>query len=367
MSGPDYAARRARAWTEARSRDPGASAFLITGPANVRYLTGFTGSNGALLLSAGDPVLGTDGRYRVQAGQECPELDVLLDRQTLPALVGRWQGSCRDGTGDRLAVESPHLSVADYLATAAAVGGPEMLAPLAGVVEALRAAKDAGEMLLIRAACEISDAALADVIPSVRAGQTEREVARRLESAMLELGADGISFATIVGAGENSAIPHHAPSQRPLMAGDLVVIDFGAQVGGYHADETRTFVVGAPADWQLDLHGLVLSAQERARAAAIPGAALLDIDRAARDPIADAGHAEDFDHGLGHGVGLEIHEAPFLGPRAVGMLPDDSAVTVEPGVYLPGRGGVRIEDTVAISDGPSVPITATDRGLTVLG
>ncbi len=367
MSGPDHEARRARAWADVLARDPGVDAFLVTGQANVRYLCGFTGSNGALLLSSSEPVLGTDGRYLLQAGQECPGVELLIDRQTVRALVGRWHAGRSGGPGQRLAVESQHLSVEDYLAMAAAVEGAESLVPVSGIVEGLRAVKDAGEMSLIRTACEISDAALAAVLPSVRTGQTERDVARRLEATMLAMGADGVSFATIVGSGPNSAIPHHAPSLRPLAVGDLLVIDFGAEVGGYHADETRTFVLGEATSWQADLYGLVLSAQESARAAAVAGASLVDVDRAARGAITAAGYGDAFDHGLGHGVGLEIHEAPFLGPRAVGMLPDDSAVTVEPGVYLPGRGGVRIEDTVAISDGPSVPITATDRGLTVLG
>ncbi len=367
MSSPEYHGRRARAWAEVLERDPSASAFLVTGLANVRYLCGFTGSSGVLLLSDADPLLGTDGRYLVQAGQQCPGLDLVLDRQTLAAVVARWKSRTGGSPQGRLALESAHLSVADYVALADAIGGVERLSPLMGVVEGLRATKDEGEMTLIRTACAISDAALSRVVPSIRAGQTERDIARLLESTMLALGADGISFSTIVGAGPNSAIPHHEPTHRPLAEGDLVVIDFGAEVGGYHADETRTFVVGSPADWQVELHALVLSAQEHARHAATAGTDLVEVDRCARGLIADAGHAERFDHGLGHGVGLEIHEAPFLGPHALGMLAGDSAVTVEPGVYLPGRGGVRIEDTVAISDGPSVPITATDRGLTVLG
>ena len=182
-----------------------------------------------------------------------------------------------------------------------------------------------------------------------------------------ERGADAISFETIVGAGPNSAIPHHRPTDRPLQRGDLVVIDFGAEVGGYHADETRTFVVGPPAAWQIDLHALVQAAQARGRDAARAGAELVHIDAASRGVIEEAGHGEEFAHGLGHGVGLEIHEAPMIGPRSTGMLAAGVPVTVEPGVYLPDRGGVRIEDTVFVSAGPCEPLTATDRGLVVLG
>lgn len=360
--------RRQRAWEEARRREPRLTAFLVTGPANVRYLSGFTGSNGCLLVSESAAVLATDTRYEIQAAQECPGLEVLLDRDIVPAVVGRWVR----GGGGVLLVEGDHLSVAGLRRIHQAVSegaeghACEVIA-VEGVVEDLRRVKEPGEMAVLRRACEISDAALAALLPTIQAGQAERDIARRLENLMLDLGADAPSFESIVGAGPNSAIPHHRPSSRCVEQGDLLLIDFGALVEGYHADQTRTFVVGTPSAWQCELHAVVLAAQESARAAARAGAGLADVDRCARGVIEEAGQGERFGHGLGHGVGLEIHEAPMIGPRATGMLDDGSAVTVEPGVYLPGMGGVRIEDTVAISAGPSVSMTATERGLTVLG
>jgi len=204
----------------------------------------------------------------------------------------------------------------------------------------------------LRLACEAADAALADLVNKggLRPGRTEREVGRELESLMLDHGADGVSFETIVAAGANSAIPHHRPTDAVLAAGDLVKIDFGALVCGYHSDMTRTFVLGQAEQWQLDLYQLVAAAQQAGREAVRPGAALRDVDAASRQVIADAGYADCFTHGLGHGVGLEIHEAPGISAAAAGTLLAGSAVTVEPGVYLPDRGGVRIEDTLVVGE-----------------
>ncbi|MFZ1179850.1 MAG: M24 family metallopeptidase, partial [Mycobacterium sp.] len=197
-----------------------------------------------------------------------------------------------------------------------------------------------------------ADAALTDLVArgGLRPGRTEREVGRELEALMLDHGADAISFETIVAAGPNSAIPHHRPTDAVLAKGDFVKIDFGALVAGYHSDMTRTFVLGKAADWQLEIYELVAEAQRGGREALRPGAVLRDVDAAARQVIVDAGYGEQFSHGLGHGVGLQIHEAPGIGATSTGTLLAGSAVTVEPGVYLPGRGGVRIEDTLVVSD-----------------
>ena len=219
-------------------------------------------------------------------------------------------------------------------------------------MEALREVKDAGEIALLRLACEAADAALEQLVSGggLRPGRTEREVGRELEALMLEHGADGPSFETIVAAGANSAIPHHRPTDAVLAAGDFVKIDFGALVGGYHSDMTRTFVLGKAGDWQREIYQLVSDAQRAGREALEAGATLSDVDGAARQVIADAGYAENFGHGLGHGVGLQIHEAPGINSAAAGTLLAGSVVTVEPGVYLPDRGGVRIEDTLVVGE-----------------
>jgi len=360
-----HEARRQLVWEALCAHVPDATAFVVTSLPNIRYLSGFSGSNAVLLLSADGSVLGTDGRYVTQAGAECPDLPLVVDRVTLPAVVTRW---CHPAAGV-LAIEADHLSLSAFREVDAIVGDSRActLHETRGLVEGIRVVKDELERDLIAEACRISDEALAAVVSEVRVGDTEREIARRLEFEMYARGADAISFETIVGGGPHSAIPHHVPTDRPLEAGDFLLIDFGAEVGGYHADETRTFVMGRPQDWQVETHALVLAAQEAGRTAARTGAELAQVDRAARSVIETAGLGDNFGHGLGHGVGLEIHEAPFFSARSEGMLHDGSPVTVEPGVYFPGRGGVRIEDTVLVVDGPPVPFTTTERGLVALG
>lgn len=356
-----HAGRRAHAWQQTRRTCPDATALLVTSLPNVRYLTGFTGSNGVLLLEEDRALLGTDGRYTVQAAEQCPDVPVHLDRLTVPAVAGAWLAS----GGGVLAVESAHLSVSDLRAVESVIGaGPR---ESEGIVEACRMHKDADEIALIERACAVSDAALQAILPRIAAGVTEREIARWLEAEMFAEGADELSFETIVAGGPHSAKPHHEPTSRPLEHGDLLLIDFGAAVGGYHADETRTFIVGGAADWQREIHAIVADAQEAGRDAARAGAGLVDVDRAARSVVAEAGFADYFDHGLGHGVGLQIHEAPFFSARSTGKLAAGSPVTIEPGIYLPGRGGVRIEDTILVGEGPSRSLTESPRGLVALG
>lgn len=354
-----HAHRRSRAWSQVREACPGAEGFLVTSLANVRYLTGFTGSNGVLLLTEDAAVLGTDGRYVVQGAEQCPDLPLHVDRATVVALASAWAGR------GPLAVEADHLTVSAWRDVEAALGGPAL--ETRGLVESGRSVKDAEELAFIERACAISDAALASILPRVAAGTTERQIARWLEAAMFEHGADELSFATIVAGGPHSAKPHHEPGDRPLETGDFLLIDFGAAVGGYHADQTRTFVLGTPAAWQTEIHAVVTQAQEAGRSAAVAGAELVAVDAAARSIVTEAGYGDCFDHGLGHGVGLEIHEAPFFSTRATGILPAGSPVTIEPGIYLPGRGGVRIEDTIVVGEGPSRSLTRSRRDLVVLG
>ena len=359
-------ARRDRLRALAATRD--LDAILVTNLVNVRYLTGFTGSNAALLVgSRGADVLATDGRYTTQAGAQAPDLDLLIDRSCATALA-----TTAGRTGAvRLGYES-HVVTVDGLAglqaaMASAVPAGE-LRSIGLIVETLRSIKDAGEIEALREACAIADRALASLIASggLRAGRSEREVGRDLDNRMLSLGAEAVSFETIVAAGANSAIPHHRPSAALLSVGDFVKLDFGATFGGYHSDMTRTFVLGRPVDWQTEIYDLVATAQRLGREALKVGASVVDVDAAARTPIVDAGHGPDFSHGLGHGVGLEIHEAPALSALGAGKLQADMAVTVEPGVYLVGRGGVRIEDTLVVgTDGPDL-LTMTSKELVAL-
>ena len=358
----------------ARLASDGLDALLVSDLVNVRYLSGFTGSNAALLVfaagseteSGADPVLVTDSRYRTQASRQAPDLETVIERACGRHLVAR-----AASTGARrIGFESHVVTVDgfDVLSGELAGRGGSELVRASGAVEALREIKDADEIALLRAACAAADAALADLVGNggLRSGRTEREVARELESLMVDHGADGRSFETIVAAGANSAVPHHRPTEAVLCRGDFVKIDFGALVGGYHSDMTRTFVLGQPADWQREIFGVVSAAQQAGREALEVGAGLCDVDDAARRVIVDAGYGEHFGHGLGHGVGLQIHEAPGINSAAAGTLCAGSVVTVEPGVYLPDRGGVRIEDTLVVGEwGPEL-LTRFPKDLAIL-
>ena len=336
-----------------------ADAALVTRLVNVRYLTGFTGSSGALLVTRDTAVLATDGRYITQSERQAPDVERAIVGSPAAALTER---AAKAGVG-RLAFESHDVTVDlhDTLATA----GPT-LTKLGRAVESLRAVKDEDEIALLREACAVADRAFARLLPAIRPGRTEKEVARDLEALMLAEGGDGPSFETIVASGPNSAVPHHRPTERVLESGEFVKLDFGSLYSGYHSDMTRTVVLGPPAGWQRDVYALVAAAQAAGRAALGVGAVAGEVDKVARDVIAGAGHGEDYTHSLGHGVGLEIHEAPTLRAGATDTLADRTPVTVEPGVYLAGRGGVRIEDTLVVRpDGPEL-LTTTTKELLVL-
>ena len=339
--------------------DADPSTMLVTDLANVRYLTGFSGSNAVAVVGVdpSDDLIGTDGRYVDQVAEESPDLPTVIDRDTLSAVLASMP------PGAVLVEGSLSLADAEQCRSAGrkvVVGGP--------LVEGLRSIKDRGEQEALARACAITAEAFEILAGEIRVGATELSIARRLEQVFGELGAEDRAFETIVGSGPHSAIPHHQPGSRHLAAGDLVVIDAGARVDGYHADMTRTFLVAAePEEWQAEIHTVVERAQARATSAYRPGAEARSVDAAARRPIEEAGLGDRFTHGLGHGVGLVIHEAPMVSSRSTGTIDADMVITVEPGVYLPGRGGVRIEDTLIVTDaGPRI-LTEAPRGLRVVG
>ena len=337
-----------------------ADACLVTNLVNLRYLTGFTGSNGAALIRAdGSAVLATDGRYAEQAAGESPDVEIDVTRDVAVELVRRAQ---TEGV-ERLAIERRHvtLTLGDRLLEGA---GSTELVDLGDAVEALRTVKDDAEIDALQRACSITDEVFSAVLDRLVPGTTELAVSWTLTEEMNARGAQP-AFSSIVAFGSNSARPHHSPTDRPLEHGDFVKMDFGALVHGYHADMTRTVVVGAAADWQRDLHELVRQIQQACRDEVRPGALPAQLDAHARGLIEDAGY--DVAHGLGHGVGLEIHEAPFLVDRSpADTLVERVPVTVEPGIYLPGRGGVRIEDTVVVTAGGAEPLTRSPRELLVI-
>ena len=352
-----HGARRSRA--EQAIAEAGADAALITSPANVRYLSGLVSSNAAVLLQPGEPpVLATDSRYAEAAGRDCADIELLVERQVDTALAGL---AARRGSRV-LGFEAQDLTVERYTGLGAPEGydGAQVpqLVPVGHLVESLRMIKDEAEIDLLARACAITSAAFEGLLQAVAPGQTERGFAVALERAMVDLGADGIAFDTIVASGPNGAIPHHKPAGRRFERGDLVTVDCGARYQGYHADMTRTVAIGEPAAWQREIYELVAAAQLAGVLAAVPGAEIGDVDASARDIIEAAGHGAHFQHGLGHGVGLQVHEAPIMGYGRTGRLMDRVPVTVEPGVYLPGQGGVRIEDTLVVRAGAAQTGTA---------
>jgi Xaa-Pro aminopeptidase len=354
-----HAARRERA--QQKIADLGADAALITAGPNVRYLTGLASSNAALLLPvSGTGVLATDSRYTLAAQRDCPDLELITERFIEPRLAAELTSR-----GVRtVAFEAHEMTVERHAELEAKSEGVKVI-PFGRKIEDLRTVKDPAELELLGTACRISMQAIADVFAQIRPGVTERQLAAALDRRMVDLGAAGPAFETIVASGPNGAIPHHVPADRPLRRGDLITMDFGAQYGGYHADMTRTVALGEPAGWQREIYELVAAAQRAGIEAARPGADVGDVDAAARDMIRDAGHGDHFGHGLGHGVGLEVHEAPTIGYARTGKLGSRVPVTVEPGVYLPGRGGVRIEDVLVVgADGPGL-LTTTTRELLV--
>ena len=308
-----HAARRARARQQIAEAD--ADAALITAAPNVRYLSGLASSNAALLLLASGPVvLATDSRYALAAQRDCPDLELVIERFIEPRLAAEMTRRALR----TVAFEAHEMSVERHAELAAKAGGVTTV-PFGRKIEELRTVKDPSELELLATACRISVQAIADVFALIRPGLTERQLAAALDRRMVDLGAERPAFDTIVASGPNGAIPHHAPTDRPLRRGDLITMDFGALYGGYHADMTRTVALGEPG-WQREIYDLVAAAQRSGIQAARPGADVADVDAAARDLIRAAGHGEHFGHGLGHGVGLEVHEAPTIGYARTGKL-----------------------------------------------
>ncbi|MGH2539418.1 MAG: M24 family metallopeptidase [Actinomycetota bacterium] len=320
--------------------------FLVTGLTNVRYLTGFTGSNGQALVTADGGVFFTDGRYTEQSRHEVPDLERVTYGSAFGEALGAQVSRLRLG---RVGFEAHHLTVRSHERLAEAMDDAE-LAACGEEVERIRWVKDDEELDLLRAAQASTDQAFEDILETLAVGVSELQVARQLEMLLRRDGADGLSFDPIVAFGENAAEPHHEPGHRMLEEGDVMKMDFGALSGGYHADMTRTIAFGAPAPELRKIHDVVRQAQQAGIDAIREGVSGAEVDAAARGVIDGAGYGDAFTHGLGHGVGLDIHEGPRLGrEHADHALPASSVVTVEPGIYVPGLGGVRIEDMVEVT------------------
>ena len=340
--------------------------FLVSSAANRRYLSGFSGSNGYLVITAHPErqraVLATDFRYIEQAQAESPGFEVRQIRGGEPWFpdLAADLGLCRVG------FEADDMSVAAYSGLRRTVEESELdldveFEETVGVIEWIRAVKDDHELSALRRAVEIADEALSVVAAEISVGMTEQDIAWALHKRMRELGAEGPAFDTIVAAGPNAALPHHRADETAVRAGEPIVIDMGANYRGYRSDLTRTFVVGEPDDMFRRIYGIVLRAQQAAIEAASPSMTGEEIDSVAREVIEDAGYGDEFGHGLGHGVGLVIHERPMVVPKSKDIVEDGMVFTIEPGIYIPGWGGIRIEDIVVMEDGRAKPLTRSPK------
>lgn len=334
--------------------------LLVTDLVNLRYLTGFTGTNGACVITPDERLFLTDFRYTEQAESQVRGFELLpAGRDLAGDLAVRLSG--------RAGFDDAHMSVREHSKLTDKVSDGVELVPAAGAVERLREVKDAKELDAIRAAQELATAALERTLERGIAGRTERAVALDLEREMREAGADDRSFPSIVAAGGHGALPHAEPREAEIPVGTLVVIDWGARLDGYCSDCTRTIATGSLDASAAETYELVRRAQAEALAAVRAGAEARAVDAVARDMLTEAGHGEHFGHGLGHGVGLEVHEEPRLTKTADGQLRAGNVVSVEPGVYLPGRFGVRIEDLVAVTDSGSDVFTEFPKELVTVG
>jgi Xaa-Pro aminopeptidase len=338
-------------------------AIIVSKPSNIFYLSGYTGE-GIALITSGTKAIITDFRYVEQAGQEAPDFITLAIEGDVTHLQ-KAQETCKREGIRTLYYEDDQFTVRNYHKAVEVFEGME-LKPLGDGIERLRRIKDADELERIESACTISCEALERVLPQIKEGMTEKELARILAYDMLEHGADELGFNIIAAAGANGSKPHAVPSDYRICKGDMITIDFGAKVRGYTADMTRTVALGEPSAEMRKVYAVVLEAQLRSQEAVKAGAACAAVDAVARDYIYAQGYEGRFGHGLGHSLGIDVHEEPRLSALSKDVLEENQLITVEPGVYLPGIGGVRIENTVVVERGGCRSLITVPRELIVL-
>lgn len=349
-------------------KDEEVGAMIVVNPSNRRYLSNFTGSAGLLYISEKTQALLTDFRYIEQASSQCPDFEILNHQSK--GMVGLLKELMDKDQVKKVAIESDSVTYTQYLGYEVGFDDIEIKGTQS-LVERLREVKDADEINNIRRAEAIGDIAFTHIISFIKDryldGVTENEIALELETTMRKHGASGTSFSSIVASGAKSSLPHAVPGDKILENGDFVVMDFGCIYNGYCSDMTRTIVVGEPSDKHLDIYNTVLLANEEAIKAIKPGKTGKEIDDVARKIISDKGYGDYFGHGLGHSVGLDIHEEPRLSPAGDSKLEVGMAVTVEPGIYIPDFGGVRIEDLVVVREDGIENLTFSPKELIVIG
>ena len=341
------------------------TAVVVHDPSNMFYLTeGYTGE-GAVYISEASRVIVTDFRYTEQAERQAPGFRV--------EMIGKGRGHNQilaelakaEGITE-VRAETNYLPVDDFEALRGAMGEEISCVPLNKAPQKLREIKTPAEIVAIRKACDITSEAFSAILPKIEPGMTEKELQIELDFTMFRLGADELAFDTIIASGENGSLPHAIPGQRTLKTGDMITMDFGAKVGKYCSDMTRTVSLGQPSDEMRKVYETVLRAQSMCEDALMAGKTGVEIDKLARDYIDARGYEGRFGHGLGHSVGIDIHENPNLNSRANDILKAGVVITVEPGIYLPGVGGVRIENTCLVKENGCVPLTTADKQLIVL-
>ncbi len=346
-----------------RLEQRGLDLLLVTDIVNVRYLTGFTGTSGLCLVGREDLRFFTDFRYREQAGSEVGGFDVVIGgRDLYETLAGLLESMEKVSIG----FDNEHLSVRRYLGLLESLPESTELIDAGGAVEELRAVKEDGELEAIGKATELADEVYVSVIEKGIIGRSEREVAWELERGMREAGAEAVSFPPIVASGQNGALPHAQAGNDTIDSDSFVVIDWGCTVGGYSSDCTRTVVTGDSSDEMKSVYKLVLDAQKSAVHEVSDGVEASKVDSRARTIIGKGGYAEMFGHGTGHGVGLEVHEAPRISQKSDAILLAGNVITIEPGIYLPGNFGVRIEDLVVVKDDGCEVLTGIDKEFQVV-
>ncbi len=337
--------------------------LLIASAENRRYMSGFTGSAGALLITPDEQYIIVDSRYTQQAADQSPEFSRVDVTENLRETLGEFLCDLDPGA---VGFEAGHTTYEEYSKMREEIAAVEWV-PTEGIVEDLRQVKEAAEIQTIRAAAEIADASFQEILPSVAPGRVEEDIALDFEFCMRRRGAEGLAFPLIIASGVRSSMPHGQASGKEIEEGDFITFDYGSRRGGYCSDATRTVVVGEVDERQSEVYCVVQRAQRAAVEAIEPGKTGAEIDRVARDIIDDAGYGEYFGHGLGHGVGLAVHERPSLSRRrGTTPLEPGMVVTVEPGIYIPDWGGVRIEDLVVVTEDGSETLTGVDKELVVI-
>lgn len=348
-----------------RLKEEKLDAIFLLNDSNIRYISGFTGSDSYVIVAEGLNAFITDSRYTEQAEEECKAFEVIRHRKPALSLEETIQNLCTKQGIKRMAFEREHMNYGMYVQLVKALPEVELVANTE-LVERLRSIKDEVEIDCIRKAAEIADQAFTEILEYIKPGVTEKDVERELQYLIKKLGADDIGFPIIVASGKRSSLPHAIPADKSIEKGDFVTLDFGAMYRGYRSDMTRTVVVGEADDKQKEIYAIVKAAQAAASDAIKAGMSCKAIDACARDYITKAGYGEHFGHGLGHGVGLDIHEEPYFSVNSESTLDAGNIMTVEPGIYLPNWGGVRIEDTVVVGENGIEVLTKSSKELIVI-